>query len=146
MTKKKDEYQLTPFWQEIADITQEPDFQGEGQGIKVDGDSFIYNKLLTFLYRGAVGTLYEIKEALGKEQLDLFLNYIYFYINNSEKPGHYYPSQLVRKQIEEIKQTKDLFDLKDTLNEISRLEFEKHGVKNVKGWLFDENRGETKST
>lgn len=121
MTKKKDEYQLTPFWQEIADITQEPDFQGEGQGIKVDGDSFIYNKLLTFLYRGAVGTLYEIKEALGKEQL-------------------------VRKQIEEIKQTKDLFDLKDTLNEISRLEFEKHGVKNVKGWLFDENRGETKST
>lgn len=62
-----------------------------------------------------------------------------FYLSNAETPGHYYPSKLVNKQIKEIKQTKELFDLNDTLNQISKVEFEKHGNKYAKGWLPNES-------
>lgn len=45
----------------------------------------------------------------------------------------------MNKQIREIKQTRELFDLNDTLNQISKVEFEKHGDKSAKGWLPNES-------
>ena len=45
----------------------------------------------------------------------------------------------MNKQIREIKQTRELFDLNDTLNQISKVEFEKHGDKEAKGWLPNES-------
>lgn len=137
MTKKKEEYKLTPFWKEITDIIERIDFQE--QKIEPNGDFILYRKIINFLYKGAAGTLFEIKEALGEEQLNNFLDYVRFYLENYERPGHYYPSKLVKKQIKEVKQTKNLFDLSDTLNEISKLEFEKHGNKKAKGWLPNES-------
>lgn len=137
MSKKKEEYQLTPFWKEIIDIIEKIDFKEEK--IEPNGDFILYRKIINFLYRGAAGTLFEIKEALGEEELNYFLDYVRFYLENDERPGHYYPSKLVKKQIKEVKQTKNLFDLSDTLNEISKLEFEKHGNKKAKGWLPNES-------
>lgn len=137
MTNRKEEYQLTPFWQEIADIIEKIDFKEEK--IEPNGDFILYKKIINFLYKGAAGTLFEIKEALGEEELNNFLNYVRFYLENCERTGHYYPSKLVKKQIKEVKQTKNLFDLSDTLNEISKLEFEKHGNKKAKGWLPNES-------
>lgn len=137
MTKKKEEYKLTPFWKEITDIIEKIDFKEEK--IEPNGDFILYRKIINFLYRGAAGTLFEIKEALGEEELNYFLDYVRFYLENDERPGHYYPSKLVKKQIKEVKQTKNLFDLSDTLNEISKLEFEKHGNKKAKGWLPNES-------
>lgn len=136
MTRKKEEYKLTPFWKEITDMIEEIDFKEEK--IEPNGDFILYRKIINFLYRGATGTLFEIKEALGEEELNNFLNYVRFYLENCERPGHYYPSKLVKKQIKDVKQTEKLFDLTDTLNEISRLEFEKHGDKKAKGWLPSE--------
>lgn len=136
MTKKKD-YKLTPFWKEIAEIAKTPNYKGEE--IKTNGDFILYGKIITFLYRGSAGTLYEIKQALGEEQLKSFFDYLNFYLRDAETPGHYYPSKLVNKQIREIKQTRGLFNLNDTLNQISQVEFEKHGDKEAKGWLPNES-------
>lgn len=137
MTNKKKDYKLTPLWQEIAEIIKNPDFQRST--VEPNGDFILYKKIITFLYRGPAGTLYEIKQALGKEQLDIFLKYVDFYLSNSETPGHYYPSRLVKNQIKEIEKSKNLFNLNETLNEISQLEYEKQGDKKAKGWKFDES-------
>lgn len=137
MTKKKKDYKLTPFWKEIAEIVKMPSYKGEK--IKLNGDYVLYKKIVTFLYRGSAGTLYEIKQALGEEKLKSFFDYLIFYLSDAETPGHYYPSKLVNKQIREIKQTRGLFDLNDTLNQISKVEFEKHGDKEAKGWLPNES-------
>lgn len=142
MTKKKKDYKLTAFWKEIAEIVKAPNYKEEK--IKPNGDYILYKKIVTFLYRGSAGTLYEIKQALGEEKLRSFLDYLNFYLSNTETPGHYYPYKLVNKQIREIKQTKELFDLNETLNQISKVEFEKHGDKEAKGWLPDESSGKKK--
>ena len=131
MTEKKTDYKLTPFWKEIAEIVKTPSYKGEE--IKSNGDFILYRKIITFLYRGSAGTLFEIKQALGEEKLKSFFDYLNFYLSNAETPGHYYPSKLVNKQIRE------LFDLNDTLNQISKVEFEKHGDKEAKGWLPNES-------
>lgn len=142
MTKKRENYELTPFWREIAEIVKTPSYKEEK--IKPNGDYILYKKIVTFLYRGSAGTLYEIKQALGEEQLRSFFNYLNFYLSDAETPGHYYPSKLVNKHIREIKQTKELFDLNETLNQISKVEFEKHGDREAKGWLPNESSGKKK--
>ncbi|WP_407325293.1 hypothetical protein P8R55_08895 [Lactobacillus johnsonii] len=139
MTKKKKKinYALTPIWHEIEKIIKNPDFKGSS--MKTNDDFVLYRKIINFLYRGAAGTLFEIKEGLVEEGLEMFMQYLHFFLADIDKPGHYYPSALVKKQVKDIKRSSKLFELKDTLNEISRLEYSKHGDNEAKGWKPNES-------
>lgn len=135
LTKKKDDYQLTPIWKEIEEIIKWPDFKGTP--MKTNDDFILYRKIINFLYRGAAGTLFEIKEGLGEKGLKMFMQYLLFFLSNVENPGHYYPSSLVKSQIKQIREVAGLFDIADTLNEISQLEYSKHGENPAKRWRPD---------
>lgn len=144
MTQKKADYPLTEIWQEIEKIIKEPNFQGDK--MKISDDFIIYKKITNFLYRGATGTLFEIKEGLGEKELRIFMQYLFFFLNDINHPGHYYPSKLVNSQIRQISESSNLFNIADTLNEISRLEYSKHGENNAKGWMPDESDREKKTS
>lgn len=135
MTKKKIDYPLTPIWKEIEKIVKMSDFKGDP--MKKNDDFILYRKIVNFLYRGAAGTLFEIKEGLGEKELKMFMQYLLFFLSNVENPGHYYPSSLVKSQIKQIQEVEGLFDIADTLNEISQLEYSKHGDNPAKGWRPD---------
>lgn len=77
MTQKKADYPLTEIWQEIEKIIKEPNFQGDK--MKISDDFIIYKKITNFLYRGATGTLFEIKEGLGEKELRIFMQYLFFF-------------------------------------------------------------------
>lgn len=146
MPRRKANCELTPLWTEIERIVKEPNFDLQGEKLSPDHDYLLYRKIINFLYRGAAGTLFEIKEALGERALTAFLNYVTFFIGEAEQPGHYYPSSLVKKQIRQLKQVSDLIDLTETLNVISKSEYIKHGSKGEKGWKSDESKRQKKST
>ena len=135
MTKKKIDYPLTPIWKEIEKIVKMSDFKGDP--MKKNDDFILYRKIVNFLYRGAAGTLFEIREGLGEKELKMFMQYLLFFLSNVENPGHYYPSSLVKSQIKQIQEVEGLFDIADTLNEISQLEYSKHGDNPAKGWRPD---------
>lgn len=132
MTKKKPNYKLVPMWSEIKNIVKRPDYQGEK--LRTSDDFILYRKIINFLYLGATGTLFEIKETQGLSKLFDFFNYILYFISNTNTPGHYYPSALIKQQIKDINTTTDLFNLDASLNQISRIEHAKHGDNRSKGW------------
>lgn len=132
MIKKKLNYKLVPMWSEIKNIVKRPNYQGDK--LRTSDDFILYRKIINFLYLGATGTLFEIKETQGLDKLYDFFDYILYFINSASTPGHYYPSGSVKQQIKDINDTTDLFDLDASLNRISRVEHAKHGDQNSKGW------------
>ena len=137
MTKKKADPIWSKEWLELKNTTNL--YNGEhwssewitlihskhlDEAFKYSTDSWLENKLSWFLTNGSTGILYLINYVWGDEGLDLFFEFIRWYIMNDSAPGHFHPSKAIKTGINEhrgeIKST-DLKKLTEMLEDFSEV-------------------------
>lgn len=97
-------------------------------------DVWVNRKIEWFLFNGAVGVLYLLKQVFGRESLDKFLEFILDYLNEENTPGHFYPSINFNTELKKYRETARLFDLDVYLKQIKAVMYEKDSKKGSRNW------------
>lgn len=97
-------------------------------------DIWVNRKIEWFLFNGAVGVLYLLKEVFGKAGLNKFIYFILEYLNQENTPGHYYPSANIKTELNKYRETARLFSLDEYLSGIKSLMYENDYKKGGKNW------------
>ncbi|MCH3990753.1 MAG: hypothetical protein LKF01_03385 [Lactobacillus sp.] len=101
-------------------------------------DSWIVNKLAWFILNGAAGILYLVKYIWGDQGLEIFFEFISWFVTDNSKPGHYHPSKALQTSINQrntMFKNMKLEQLTSILNLLSKDLVKRDGFKKkVTGW------------
>lgn len=121
----KNEVVYTPEWLEIVKLAKNVELKKDK--LKPVFDVWVNRKIEWFLFNGAAGVLYLLKEVFGKKALNEFINFVLDYLDNESTPGHYYPSTNIKTELNKYCETARLFNLDEYLTGIKSLMYEKGG-------------------
>lgn len=121
MTKKKIRLPLSPEWTAISDYARKSNFiQSEDPKETPNFDVFLNKRIRWFLKYGAVTTLYIIKETFGDKELDLFIDFIREYLEETGEPGSFHESTRLHSQLAFYHNSAQLFDFENYLNNLEK--------------------------
>ena len=152
MTKKKKEPKWAEEWKELKNIKNLIEgyhwsdewltllqAQPEESNFSTYTDTWLDNKLAWFLVNGATGIIYLVGEVWGDTGLDVFFEFLRYFVQNDYMLGHYHPSKALKTAINEhqgIIENSDIDDLIKMLQSFSKNLEIKDGVspKEAVGW------------
>lgn len=128
----ENEIAYTPEWQEIDRLAKTSEIKKDQ--LTPVFDIWVNRKIEWFLFNGAVGVLYLLKEVFGKDGLNKFIKFILEYLDKENTPGHYYPSDSIKTELKKYHETARLFSLDEYLTGTKALMYEKNCKKGGKNW------------
>lgn len=152
MTEKKKEPKWAKEWKEIKKIMNLIDgYHWTDEWLTLlqakpeENDSYSYtdtwldNKLAWFLVNGATGIIFLVDYVWGDKGLDVFFEFLRWFVQNDYEFGHYHPSKALRTAINEhqgIIKNSDVDDLIKMLQDFSKNLETKDGIspKEAVGW------------
>lgn len=152
MTEKKKEPKWAKEWKEIKKIMNLIDgYHWTDEWLTLlqakpeENDSYSYtdtwldNKLAWFLVNGATGIIFLVDYVWGDKGLDVFFEFLSWFVQNDYEFGHYHPSKALRTAINEhqgIIKNSDVDDLIKMLQDFSKNLEIKDGIspKEAVGW------------
>ncbi len=152
MTKKKKEPSWAKEWKEIKNImslingyhwadewlTLLQAQPGESN-FNTYADTWLDNKLAWFLVNGATGIIFLIDYTWGDKGLDVFFEFLRWFVQNDYMLGHFHPSKALKTAINEhqgVIKNSDVTDLIKMLQDFSKNLEIKDGIppKEAVGW------------
>lgn len=152
MTKRKSESKWAPEWKELKEIMnliEEKHWSDEwlvllqatpskGEMNSYD-DMWLSNKLAWFLNNGATGIIFLVDYVWGNEGLNIFFEFLRWFIQNDYMLGHFHPSKMLMTAInahQGVIKNADIGDLLTMLSEFSKNFQVKDGIdpKETVGW------------
>ncbi len=136
MTKKKNQPSWAPEWKEIKSIMNLIDgyhwsdewltllqVKPEVSSFNSYSDTWIDNKLTWFLVNGATGIIFLVDYIWGEQGLDIFFEFLRWFVQYDYMLGHFHPSKSLRTAINDhqgIIKNSDIDDLIKMLEEFSK--------------------------
>lgn len=155
MTKKKSFKPLSIEWREIDELKSKYEdvhlsdewimlihAEHHDHEILYVPNMWIENKLAWFLTNGSAGVLYLVLYIWGIDGLEIFLDFVKWYIYDYDSPGHFHPSRALKTSINENQGSIDktnIKQLKELLIDFSKNFAFNDGVKEASGWKSDKD-------
>lgn len=152
MTKKKKEPKWAEEWKELKNIMNLINgyhwsdewltllqAQHEESDFSTYTDTWLENKLAWFLVNGSAGNIFLISYVWGDRGLDVFFEFLCWWVNNDHMLGHFHPSKALKTAINEhqgVIRNSNIGDLVQILSDFSKNLEIKDGVppKEAVGW------------
>lgn len=152
MTKKKKEPKWAEEWKELKNIMNLINgyhwsdewltllqAQHEESDFSTYTDTWLENKLAWFLVNGSAGNIFLISYVWGDRGLDVFFEFLCWWVNNDYMLGHFHPSKALKTAINEhqgVIRNSNIGDLVQILSDFSKNLEIKDGVppKEAVGW------------